>query len=238
MKMKRIILCLLVILCLAAVFPLGAYASTEDTVTGNTESATEVHNELTDEDENAIENDTPTSPNVDEYLDPDNEDTVADLVDEPNPFAVFFEGVKTYATEIISAVTLIASLILAHAYKSGLTPMITNALSNLGKLLAGMRDSVSENEKASKEITEALEARLAAAEETVERLTAGIEAVSKTMKAEEDSTAEKKRLGEILTAQIDMMYELFISSALPEYQKEAVAERIKEMKEAIADAEQ
>ena len=236
--MKRIILCLLVILCLAAVFPFGACASTEDTVATNTESTNEVHNELTDENENADENNAPTVPKDDKSSDLDNEDTVADLVDEPNPFAVFFEGVKTYATEIISAVTLIASLILAYAYKSGLTPMITNALSNLGKLLAGMRDSVSESEKASKKITEALEARLAIAEETVERLTAGIETVSKTMKAEEDSTAEKKKLGEILAAQIDMMYELFISSALPEYQKEAVAERIKQMKEAIADAEQ
>ena len=238
MKNTRIIISLIVILSLLAIFSIGAYASNENMTSEVTDSTAEVHSELVDKNGNGGEIDTPTSPTIEESTDLDSESTVDGDVNESNPFAVFFEGVKTYATEIISALTLIASLILAYAYKSGLTPMITNALSNLGKLLAGMRDSVSENEKASKEITEALEARLAMAEETVDRLTAGIEAVSTSIRAEEDSTAEKKKLGEILTAQIDMMYELFISSALPEYQKEAVAERIKQMKEAIADVEQ
>ena len=156
---------------------------------------------------------------------------------EENAFSVFFEGVKTYATEILSALTLIASLVLAYAYKSGLTPVITNALTNLGKLLAGIRDSASENERMSKEITSAIGERLEAAEATVAKLTESIEAVTENLKREEESAKEKKKLSLVLEAQIDMMYSLFISSALPEYQKTAVAEKIEKMKEAIADAE-
>ena len=156
---------------------------------------------------------------------------------EENAFSLFFEGVKTYATEILSALTLIASLVLAYAYKSGLTPVITNALTNLGKLLAGMRESASENEKVSKEITAAIGERLEAAEATVAKLTESIEAVTKNLRHEEESAGERKKLSAALEAQIDMMYSLFISSALPEYQKVAVAEKIEKMKEAIADAE-
>ena len=156
---------------------------------------------------------------------------------EENAFSLFFEGVKTYATEILSALTLIASLVLAYAYKSGLTPVITNALTNLGKLLAGMRESASENEKVSKEITAAIGERLEAAEATVAKLTESIEAVTKNLTHEEESAGERKKLSAVLEAQIDMMYSLFISSALPEYQKVAVTEKIEKMKEAIADAE-
>ena len=156
---------------------------------------------------------------------------------EENAFSLFFEGVKTYATEILSALTLIASLVLAYAYKSGLTPVITNALTNLGKLLAGMRESASENEKVSKEITAAIGERLEAAEATVAKLTESIEAVTENLRHEEESAGERKKLSAVLEAQIDMMYSLFISSALPEYQKVAVAEKIEKMKEAIADAE-
>ena len=156
---------------------------------------------------------------------------------EENAFSLFFEGVKTYATEILSALTLIASLVLAYAYKSGLTPVITNALTNLGKLLAGMRESASETVKVSKEITAAIGERLEAAEATVAKLTESIEAVTENLRHEEESAGERKKLSAVLEAQIDMMYSLFISSALPEYQKVAVAEKIEKMKEAIADAE-
>ena len=35
----------------------------------------------------------------------------------------------------------------------------------------------------------------------------------------------------ILSAQIDMLYDIFMTSSLPQYQKDAVSKRIGEMKE-------
>ena len=39
----------------------------------------------------------------------------------------------------------------------------------------------------------------------------------------------------MVKAQIDMLYDVFMSSALPQYQKDAVGERIAKMKEALVE---
>ena len=35
----------------------------------------------------------------------------------------------------------------------------------------------------------------------------------------------------LMSAQIDMLYDIFMTSSLPQYQKDAVNQRVKEMKE-------
>jgi hypothetical protein len=39
----------------------------------------------------------------------------------------------------------------------------------------------------------------------------------------------------IMSAQVDMLYNIFMSSSLPQYSKDAVGERISEMKAALAE---
>ena len=57
------------------------------------------------------------------------------------------------------------------------------------------------------------------------------------IKDESEARREKKQLRLLADAQIDMLYNVFMSSALPQYQKDAVGERIAKMKEAIAENE-
>jgi len=50
----------------------------------------------------------------------------------------------------------------------------------------------------------------------------------------DEAQQERQELKLILDSQIDMLYDIFMASALPQYQKDAVGEKIAKMKEAIA----
>ena len=59
--------------------------------------------------------------------------------------------------------------------------------------------------------------------------------LSGNLRDESEARREKKQLYLILNAQIEMLYDLFMSSALPQYQKDAVGEKIAKMKEAVRE---
>ena len=52
--------------------------------------------------------------------------------------------------------------------------------------------------------------------------------------SERKRTENTEELSVIVGTQIDMLYDIFMTSALPQYQKDAVGERVAKMKEALA----
>lgn len=154
--------------------------------------------------------------------------------EEENFFAVLYNGISAYASEILSALALVASLILAYCYRRGLTPLIKNALTNFGTALSGMRDAAKSGEENSKLISEALTERVASAEEVISKLTENITKVSEALDRQAEESGEMANMRVILTAQIDMLYNIFMTSALPQYQKDAVGEKISAMREVLS----
>lgn len=163
----------------------------------------------------------------------------ADPTDESdlgeNPFAAFFGVVSEYATEILSALTLIGSLILAYAYKKGLIPLISGGIKALGGAVTKIKDSAERAEGAGKELGESLCQRLSAAEACLDKISEALESTAASLDKFKLDEGERLKTTLVLTAQIDMLYELFMSSALPQYKKDEVGERIAEMRRAVAE---
>ena len=59
-------------------------------------------------------------------------------------------------------------------------------------------------------------------------------AVNERLVMDEKARGEYEKLRFIIEGQIDMLYDIFMSSALPQYQKDAVGERIGKMKGMVA----
>lgn len=154
---------------------------------------------------------------------------------EENPFAAFFDVVSGYATEILSALTLVGSLILAYAYKKGLIPLISGGIKALGGAVTKIKDSAERAEGASKELGESLCQRLTAAEACLGKISEALESTAASLDKIKLDEGERLKTTLVLTAQIDMLYELFMSSALPQYKKDEVGERISEMRRAVAE---
>ena len=154
---------------------------------------------------------------------------------EENLLSKIYAQICEYSGEILAAMTFAGSLILAFAYKKGLLPIVKTSLLSIGNALGKMKDSVSENAEMGKALGEKLECGLEKAKEVIDGLGDKVDALELALSEKLSEESEKERFKFIMQAQIDMLYDIFMSSALPQYQKDAVGERIAEMKGALAE---
>ena len=158
---------------------------------------------------------------------------------EDNLFSKVYDEVASYASEILCGLTLVGSLTLAVAYKKGLLPLVEKSLLAIGNAVSGIKESTKESAEAGSRLKDNIEKRLTVASETLEALADKIgsldKALSASLEGDAKSRLEAKELRLVVDTQIDMLYDIFMSSALPQYQKDAVGERIAKMKEAMAN---
>lgn len=152
---------------------------------------------------------------------------------EGNIFDELFALVSGYSGEIFSLLSLAASLILAYLYKCGLMPLVKSTLSGLSGAVSAIRESTEEAQERGGSITAALTERLESAEAIIAKISEGIDNMSADLAEREAEAGERAELKTVLAAQIDMLYEIFMTSNLPEYKKAAVGEKIAEMRRSI-----
>lgn len=162
-----------------------------------------------------------------------------DAVDtvEDNVFGKIYTEITEYASEILCAMTFIGSLVLAFAYRKGLLPIVKGSLLTIGNAVGKMKESVSENAQKGEELGKSIENGLEAAKSVLDGLVNRIEeldaALTERLAKESDEVKEKEALRLVLLSQIDMLSDIFMSSSIPQYRKDAVGERIAKMKEAL-----
>lgn len=151
--------------------------------------------------------------------------------------AGFFESLYSAFTanssEILSALAFVGSLIIMLCYKKGLLPLITDGLKAIKSGIKAINEkSESFNEHAIG-ICDSIDGRLERAEKLTEAALKSAEAVEDEMAEIYKINGENEKLKIILSAQIDMLYEIFMSAALPQYLKDNVGEKIGAMKSAL-----
>ncbi len=153
----------------------------------------------------------------------------------PNIFDTVYGILIENSDKILSALAFAASLILMLAYKRGLLPILKGALSSLGGAVTRLRE---EAEKGSAEANAALGLAAKQLEET-EAVIAGLAErlaeIEKKLLSAESLKSDSERLEVIMEHQIELLSNVFMSSSLPAYQKEAVGNRISAMKRELAE---
>ena len=164
--------------------------------------------------------------------------TDATVEPESNFFTVAYEELSASASEILCGLTLAASLILAFAYKKGLLPLVQSALVSIGNAVTKIGDSAKKSEEQTALLEENIGSSIKNAKDMIGSLTEKISsldnAVNERLVMDEKARGEYEKLRFIIEGQIDMLYDIFMSSALPQYQKDAVGERIGKMKGMVA----
>ncbi|MBR5242236.1 MAG: hypothetical protein IKV20_03765, partial [Clostridia bacterium] len=80
-------------------------------------------------------------------------------------------------------------------------------------------------------ITEALDR----AHALIEAQTRSLEVVERRLDALSTDKTDRERMKLILECEVELLYDIFMSSALPEYQKDAVAKRLKSISSLIKE---
>lgn len=213
-KIKRIVIAFVLVLTL--VVPFSVSAAAEEI--GDLEEVGDI---------------SPEAPTTDEGL-ADSGEAGEGAESGENIFEKIYEELSRYGTEILSALTLIGTLIIGFAYKKGLLPLVTRAINAAQGVLTKLKDKTDADAKATHEGLDAVSERLANMENSVTLFADTLTTLEEKLACETEYINERKRLCAVMSAQVDMLYDIFMASALPQYQKDAVGSRIQSMREELS----
>ena len=137
-----------------------------------------------------------------------------------------------HSDKVFSVLAFIGSLILAFAYNKGLIPLLKSALEKLGSTVGNLKETAEKTASTSTDAIEQISNGFSQAKELIDILVEKIDAIEEKLNAD-DAATKSEQFKTILTTQVDLLYDVFISSSLPHFQKEAVGEKIQEMKKAL-----
>jgi hypothetical protein len=149
---------------------------------------------------------------------------------EENIFDSIYSSLESNADKIFSILAFIGTLVVGVGYKSGLLPLLRDALSKLKSSI----DRV----KADSETMGALtERKMDGICTTLDGISVSVSQIEDRLEDYEYLMQERDSMRTILAGQIDMLYAIFMSSGLPQYQKDEIGEKIKEMREELRSYE-
>ena len=152
---------------------------------------------------------------------------------EQNLFEEIYEAASGFSSEILSIFTFAGSLIVAFAYRKGLLPTVKNGIGAIGNAIGQMKEATDGYSKHQDEMLTAFNERLTESEKILERFGDAIDEIAEKTEHARDAEADRENVKALMSAQIDMLYEIFMTSQLPQYQKDSVSRRIKEMREDV-----
>ena len=152
---------------------------------------------------------------------------------EDNFFDELYRILTSNADKIFAALAFVGTLIVGFSYKKGLIPLLSGAMT----ALKGTADSIKAN---GTELTRQTEHGMKALCDNTEEIMKGSIALREEiteMRSElselDDIADQYGTLKLVMLSQIDMLYAIFMSSALPQYQKEEVGSKINKMREEL-----
>ena len=152
-----------------------------------------------------------------------------------NPFAALFETFGNHASEVFAAVSAFLSLTVFWLFRRGLLPLLRGGLNALSGVAEKMhKESETSSENLGK-TADSVNHSLLMSAASIAAMQKMLEGFSEKLNALSVSREEREAMRCILLSQVDMLSEIFLSSALPEYRKELVGEKLTAMRRALGE---
>jgi hypothetical protein len=160
-----------------------------------------------------------------------------EAAEEANVFSELYRTAADNADKIFSLLAFVGALALTFAYKKGLFPFVEKALASLAKSVGALKEEADKSNTGVNNFIEDLTKKLALSENVLKEYGEKLKALEKKLDEANLLNDKTQELRCVLTAEVEMIYEIFANSSLPEYQKEKVGEAYLKMKRALAEKE-
>jgi polyhydroxyalkanoate synthesis regulator phasin len=240
-KFKKIFVAAIVALALVAMPLCSMAAETDDYTTEG-----EVYNERTDGENQTDEGYTgetdegytsETDKGYTGETDETDDEYPQDSATEKNSFEEVYSLLMSHISEILSLAAFVGSLVIAVLYKSGLMPLVEKGLSAISKTAQKIKEVTELGEGKRQEDYAALKGSVTSLEEKLTNMKNAISEYSDRLEAKESAEKREHRMEALTEGVLDLLYEIFMTSALPEYEKARVGEKVAKMKEVISTYE-
>ena len=154
-----------------------------------------------------------------------------------NVFDQVYREICAHSSDMFSALAFAMGLFLTLAYKKKLLPNAKRALTLIQGKIEKLGESVSgEGERAQEKIKDT-QLKLEKLGEMMVGMQSGLKSVCERIESLSEKDSDQAAFLVIMKEQIDMLYDIFMSSSLPQYKKDDVGNRINKMKEKLAENE-
>ena len=165
--------------------------------------------------------------------------SASEAVAEENATAGVFDEVYNFflhnADKIFAILAFISSVLLALAYKKGLIPLLKSALGSIKSSVGAVKDEVAKEADDSSRLLRGAAEKLGQAELLFESLSERLLEIDEKLSESAKSGDKILNIETILIAETELLYEIFMSSSLPLYQKESVGEKISGIRRLLND---
>ena len=154
--------------------------------------------------------------------------------DFDNIFEEIYNTLLENSDKIFSVLAFIASAIIAFLYKKNLMPTVKNSIGSITSALSNFSEESSKKIANASELINGVNKRLLETESLLSNLTDNLQELEAALRDKSADTSRLEAINKVITAEVDMLYEIFMTSSLPQYKKEEVGERIASMKKELA----
>ena len=152
---------------------------------------------------------------------------------EDNVFSLLYEKTMANLSEIFSVLAFLGTIGIGFLYRRGLLPIFTKAVGSIGESIGNIKEEGERISEASGAKIDSLTERLSEIESSFSIFSSSLSSLESKLQSEEAAMTERQRLSVIMNSQVELLYDIFMSSSLPEYKKEAVGAKILKMREEL-----
>ena len=146
-----------------------------------------------------------------------------------NVFSLMLDEAKKYFSEILCFFTFITSVVVALAYKKGLVPILEGGLAAISRAVTKIKDKSDESDKEARQNYTSLEEKIKEYESALSVLNERVVSLTDSIAPLSDEVKNNELIEKLITSQTRMLYDVFMASSLPSYQKDKVEAHYKEM---------
>ena len=152
---------------------------------------------------------------------------------EQGIFVLLYERIGAHLPQILSALSALGALVIVLCYKKGLLPLLKSGLNAISAATKEWGKNAEAYGKEAKEICENANNYIQISENKTEEIEKSIQRIEQKLLSFEKISTDSEQTKNALLGQMDMLCEIFLSSALPQFEKDRVSQKIEKMKQAI-----
>ena len=157
--------------------------------------------------------------------------------EEENELSILFDALSENSDKIFSLLAFVSSMIVIFIYKRGLIPLVNTGLCAMKKSTDDFEGAATESLTKTERSLDMLTSKFISLEDSGDMIAKGLSEISERLEGVIKSEKEKQLFKNVMLSQIDMLYEVFMQSGLPQYSKDALGERVAKMKKSLAEGE-
>jgi hypothetical protein len=150
-----------------------------------------------------------------------------------NSFSRIYEFINENSDKLLSLCSFIGTLVIALLYKNGFIPGLKRATASVSEALNRIKEESERIAKGTQSNDVALEKLLDQTQMQIKAIEAMCDNTNR-----ESLESERRVIRALMSEEVELLGDIFMSSSLPDYKKEEVGVRLNKLRETIKNEEQ